>query len=656
MFESMTRRAKRSVVSQALAAAAFCLAAECLPSSASAQNTLIPQVSAATETQQQTAGELGGKWLSNASCVKCHFHVPQDGTTEQLSLSLLKKGYLSTAGYRDAVQRHLKGQQCAECHVAAADPHGECARGFACWRDAGNQKKVAYLGVSVGPVPAAVRQHVKLPAGVGLIVESVEPDGPAAKAELRTYDILEKLDRQLLVNQEQFSVLIKMHRPGEEVTLELIRANEPKTSSITLGERLVDDGRASVTALAVDALAQVSQDDTVKQTQVLRAYDLALQSVHNAPHGASANQVTYLGVSTSPPPDALVEQLKFPKGLYLVVDAVEADSPVAAAGLRRFDVLQQLDDQLLVNAEQLSVLVRNRRAGEEVELTLIREGQPLKIRVKLGERQVGGNATESATGAVLRDFDNDGRLDLEVTRLDAMLSDVVKLSLERDSVSDEEYARRVYLDLTGTLPVQGELADFIADERPNKRQRLIDRLLSRPDVLDKIRDSAVLEWSDSEHSLVLTTSDAGEKRLVAKGKEGNLLFDGPVETDAERQQLGPRLVAKLELMLKGMAAPAVTAPADADAALDKLLTGFQADEETLAQLLDRLRRESGANIVVDRKALAAAGVKLDGPLSLDLHDVRARTVLKTLLALAAGPGARLTHVVDDGVILITISR
>jgi hypothetical protein len=83
---------------------------------------------------------------------------------------------------------------------------------------------------------------------------------------------------------------------------------------------------------------------------------------------------------------------------------------------------------------------------------------------------------------------------------------------------------------------------------------------------------------------------------------------------------------------------------------------FQAREQTLEQLLDLLRRETGANIVVDRKGLAEAGIKLDEPLSLDLHDVRAHSVLKTLLALAGGSSRRLRHEIEDGVVLITAGR
>jgi hypothetical protein len=43
--------------------------------------------------------------------------------------------------------------------------------------------------------------------------------------------------------------------------------------------------------------------------------------------------------------------------------------------------------------------------------------------------------------------------------------------------TDEQFLRRVTLDLTGQLPVPADVTEFVADRDPNKRARLIDRLL-----------------------------------------------------------------------------------------------------------------------------------------------------------------------------------
>jgi hypothetical protein len=45
--------------------------------------------------------------------------------------------------------------------------------------------------------------------------------------------------------------------------------------------------------------------------------------------------------------------------------------------------------------------------------------------------------------------------------------------------SDREFARRVYLDAIGTLPTPAEVRAFVSESQPDKRARLIDRLLDR---------------------------------------------------------------------------------------------------------------------------------------------------------------------------------
>ncbi|RLS58342.1 MAG: DUF1553 domain-containing protein [Planctomycetota bacterium] len=45
---------------------------------------------------------------------------------------------------------------------------------------------------------------------------------------------------------------------------------------------------------------------------------------------------------------------------------------------------------------------------------------------------------------------------------------------------DAEYLRRVYLDLCGRIPPASEVRDFLADTSPDKREKLVDRLLESP--------------------------------------------------------------------------------------------------------------------------------------------------------------------------------
>ncbi|MFB3895351.1 MAG: DUF1553 domain-containing protein [bacterium] len=58
--------------------------------------------------------------------------------------------------------------------------------------------------------------------------------------------------------------------------------------------------------------------------------------------------------------------------------------------------------------------------------------------------------------------------------------------------SDEVFIRRVYLDVIGTLPDQQEVILFLRDQTPNKRARLIDTLLARPEFAEYW----ALKWCD----------------------------------------------------------------------------------------------------------------------------------------------------------------
>ncbi len=50
--------------------------------------------------------------------------------------------------------------------------------------------------------------------------------------------------------------------------------------------------------------------------------------------------------------------------------------------------------------------------------------------------------------------------------------------------SDATFLRRAFLDTTGTLPTPEEVTAFLADPQPDKRVRLVDALLERPEWVD----------------------------------------------------------------------------------------------------------------------------------------------------------------------------
>lgn len=97
-------------------------------------------------------------------------------------------------------------------------------------------EKALWLGVTTDEPDAVVRAQLGLNKGFGLLVNDVVPNSPAAAAGVKQYDILQKIDDQLIVNREQLTTLIRSHKVGDEVKLGVIHAAKPQTISIKLAE------------------------------------------------------------------------------------------------------------------------------------------------------------------------------------------------------------------------------------------------------------------------------------------------------------------------------------------------------------------------------------------------------------------------------------
>ena len=76
--------------------------------------------------------------------------------------------------------------------------------------------------------------------------------------------------------------------------------------------------------------------------------------------------------------------------------------------------------------------------------------------------------------------------------------------------SDEEFLRRVFVDITGTLPTSEEHATFLADENPDKRAQVIDELLNRKEFVE----IWVMKWA--ELLQVRTVANRVEKKPMLR--------------------------------------------------------------------------------------------------------------------------------------------
>jgi S1-C subfamily serine protease len=110
----------------------------------------------------------------------------------------------------------------------------------------------AFLGIETLPVGGYLAGALDLPVQEGLLVETVTPNGPAAKAGVRGGDrtaqagmrriyiggdIVVGVDGQKVANQFDVNILLNHKRPGDTVNLEVYRGGKKISVPVTLAER-----------------------------------------------------------------------------------------------------------------------------------------------------------------------------------------------------------------------------------------------------------------------------------------------------------------------------------------------------------------------------------------------------------------------------------
>jgi hypothetical protein len=96
--------------------------------------------------------------------------------------------------------------------------------------------------------------------------------------------------------------------------------------------------------------------------------------------------------------------------------------------------------------------------------------------------------------------------------------------LPSEVCTDEEFVRRVYLDVIGVLPTIDETRAFLSDPNPQKRSQLIDTLIARPEYAE----FWALKWGDLLRLRNSKLTAAGVhkfNRWLARGLRANMPYD-----------------------------------------------------------------------------------------------------------------------------------
>jgi serine protease Do len=164
----------------------------------------------------------------------------------------------------------------------------------------------------------------------------------------------------------------------------------------------------------------------------------------------------WLGLGVSKPDDVTTTQLPaLPPGIGFVVTQLVEGGPAEKAGIRKLDLLWKMGEQMLVNEGQLATLLRLATPGEEVTVSVFREGKSLDLKVKLGEGKVsdGAEIRRMLADSVMRSDDGALRVvDLEGKK--AIVSNEMG-SAEVSRVSEGDSVR--ILDPGGKLVYEGIL-------------------------------------------------------------------------------------------------------------------------------------------------------------------------------------------------------
>lgn len=98
-----------------------------------------------------------------------------------------------------------------------------------------------FIGVRPIEMTPELRQHFGAPKDAGILVGSVEPEGPAAKAGLQVGDIVTKVDGDTIVTTRELVRTVRHRKGGETITVEVVRNRAAKSLTVTVSERKEKD-------------------------------------------------------------------------------------------------------------------------------------------------------------------------------------------------------------------------------------------------------------------------------------------------------------------------------------------------------------------------------------------------------------------------------
>lgn len=216
-----------------------------------------------------------------------------------------------------------------------------------------------YIGAKFGAVTDPLAASFGLTSTLGLHVQEVAPDTPAAKAGLQLDDILLGFDRQQIRDLDHLLKVLATKQPGDTVKIVYFRHGKQATGYLTLGN---PPGLLPVAA----------------NTAPTRRAPAATPPAGNGPAwlGAEIQNI-----------DAVIEaQFKLANKRGVIVSFVTPNSPAVQAGLMNGDVIIRCNQVKVNDVQRFQGLLAELKAGAALNLRIVRAGQEQDLAVVLGDR------------------------------------------------------------------------------------------------------------------------------------------------------------------------------------------------------------------------------------------------------------------------------
>ncbi|MFW5965984.1 MAG: trypsin-like peptidase domain-containing protein [Persicimonas sp.] len=207
-----------------------------------------------------------------------------------------------------------------------------------------------YIGASIQQLDDDLADSFGVEEDAGVLIGSVEDDGPAEKAGIQPGDIVTRFDGEPTADTQSLLVEVARTEPGSEATVELIREGDEKSVTVEVAER-PDEDRAEF-------------EQEKEGEEELSEADL----------GVMVGEVT----------PRVAERLGVEPNRGVLVERVRSDSPAARA-LRPGDVILRAGGQELNSPSDLREALREHDRSEPLRLQVQRDGRGIFVAIRLEE-------------------------------------------------------------------------------------------------------------------------------------------------------------------------------------------------------------------------------------------------------------------------------